>query len=229
MFITSDQIADFFRRDVNDPLEGPDDAPDADSLWSEADVYRYMTFAVEKVAEDVAGYFRTRTYDVAAGQSELRLPWRVLDVRRAHLESSNRSLREVNINDLVATRDYGPRTPMATSWETVTGQPDRFCLNYQPNVLRLFPIPTQADRLTLTATFLPLPQSPGAPFPFDETADQQLVLLWMKHLAYAKHDADSFNEAMSDKFGSQYASSVRDRHSQLLRRRRAPGNVRVNW
>lgn len=227
MQITSTELKDTFRIEVDDLPK--DDGDTSSCLWSDADIYRYMNSAASQVARRVMSLVQTFTLDIEADEPMIELPTdRILKVYRA-FTATRRELQQLNLNDDGFTVcDYGI-TLNVSNWETATGSPQAFCLDYQPGQLRLAPIPTAADTLYLTAAVLPEVFEEGDDLPFTDTDDQELMLLWMKKMAYGKHDADTFDSARTVTYEQEFRERVRQREPEFRRQTRAPGVVRSAW
>lgn len=231
MLKTYDQLRDDLRSDLGDALEGPDDAPDADSLWSESDLQRYINSAAERLAADTSQLVGEITLAVVAGEPWVRLPTgRIHEIREVTLNSTGWRLEEFSLDNAThqRTNDYGASVS-APAWRNDTGTPRRFTLDIIAERMRLYPTPVAADSLRVVASMMPPPLMPGAPIPFREAVDHYLLLLWAKHMAYAKQDADTLDLARSETFAATYRRDVVLRSAELRRRRTPPGVVRCNW
>lgn len=231
--VTADQIIQRFRSDVADALEGPETAPDANSLWKNDDVYNYLNAALEEWATRTRALFGRKAVTVVANDPIVRLPqsMRVYDIRRAVLRSAQRELTEYNIDDYALTLydDYGLQISDVSSYEQGSGVPRYFTMNSVRDKMRLAPIPVASDTLDIDATFLPYVIYPNMPLPLSEYKDQHLVLLWMKKLAYEKHDADTLDLDRAGKFENEFEIRVADRETEHRRRTRRPQSIKANW
>jgi hypothetical protein len=231
-FITTPQdLAKRFRSDVNDPLRGPVSKPDVDALWKIEDVEYYMSVAASKVGREGEQLFNTITLAMTAFEPTVTLPKNSLymgDIRRAYLQTTRRELTETNIENLKNyRRDYGEIVGSG-GWEIMKGYPRWFIRNYYPGQLRLVPIPAISDTLELTAMFVPRLQD-GMPLPFEDPIDIELMLTWMKVMAYRKHDVDTFDEDRALKLEEQFRRDIVNRNSEARRIRRAPTRTIFQW
>lgn len=230
--ITSDDVINRFRSDVDDPLRGPVDDPDVDALWKIVDVNGYLEDAVERVALKTLVQFKTLALQVTADDPYVKLPssLQVLDIERAYLEGANRELWPQNVDTpMRRLGDYGaPFVTLTSNWETATGTPARYLRDETPNRLRLVPIPTAADTLRVTAKTVPFFVA-GMPLPFTTREDQHLVLLWMKKLAYSKHDADTYDPQRAEKFEAEFEARGVDRKYEAQRLRHAVQPNMFSW
>ena len=220
-----------FRSDVDDPLRGPVTAPDNDSLWSAVDSANYMNDACDKVARVSLSVFKTFSLNVVGGNPMVPLPtgaFTVLDIRHIFLASTRKRLHERNVElDGTYRYDYGFDTS-SLSWEVLTGTPREYMRDYIPGQLRLVPSPIANDTITITACIAPN-LLPGAPLPFSDPGDIYLMLLWMKKLAYQKHDADTFDAARSKAYEEEFETRSHTRAAEARRLRRAPQPVTFSW
>lgn len=79
---TTDELAERFRSDVDDKITDAAGS-DADCLWSNYDVYGYMTAACDALSRESAGVYRTIQLPITAYDPNVRLPSYVLHVREA--------------------------------------------------------------------------------------------------------------------------------------------------
>ena len=228
MITTAAELKDTFRIEVDDlPKE---DADTSSCLWSDADIYRYMNSAASLLARRVRSLFKNYTLPVLADQPMIRLPAdRIYKVRRAYLTAARRDLVPLNLNDdTMRAMDYGV-TLRSAHWETSTGTPTSFVLDYTPGYLRLAPIPTAADALQLFCEILPAALTAEMPLPFTDQDDLDILLLWMKKLAYEKHDADTHDLNRAKEYERQFNARVYEREPEKRRMTRTPGTVRSSW
>lgn len=228
MFQTATDLKDTFRIEVDDLPK--DDGDTSACLWSDADIYRYMNSAAAMVARRVRSLTKNFSLTVTADEPMVKLPPdRILKIHRAYLTTARRDLDPLNLNDdTMRVKDYGI-TLRSSHWEVSSGTPTSYVLDYRPGYLRLAPIPTSADTLTLFTTVLPMTLQEGMPVPFTDVEDLDLVLLWMRKLAYDKHDADTFDKQKASDYEAQFYDRVREREPEFRRQTREPGVVRSSW
>gem|GEM_PF-3409841 len=230
--LTSDDTITRFRSDVDDPLSGPADAPDVDALWKITEVNSYLEEAVERVAAEVLAQFKTFVVPVKTGEPYVKLSasMEVLDIERAYMQTARRTLEPQNVDaPLHRLGDYGsPFSVFHSEWETVTGTPTHYIRDEKPNALRLVPIPAADDTLEITAKVVPFFVA-GMPLPFNTLRDRYLVLLWMKKLAYSKHDADTFDPQRAAANEAEYKTRMDERKYEAQRVRRSVQPIRFSW
>lgn len=214
---TTDELAKRFRSDVDDKITDAAGS-DADCLWSNYDVYGYMTAACDALSRESAGVYRTIQLPITAYDPNVRLPSYVLHVREAWLTSPQRvELRQLNANDTDASR-YRDE-----------GAPRFYIRDLERRSLRLVPAPPAPDTLELMCTVsIRVPLGEGLPLPFLETVDQLLLLHYMKSLAYRKHDAETEDLVRARDHEQHWLAGVQDRKSELNNYRRKPTVIRMS-
>lgn len=230
--LAATDVINRFRSDVDDPLRGPASAPDDDCLWSINDVAGYLADAVERVAVDTLTQFTTFNLAVVPGQPFVTLPsaYTVQDIELVFLTVAKHYLEPRNVDGgFVRRGDYeSPWLLFTTKWEDQVGTPKWYIRNMVPGKLRLVPIPSVADSLEVSASVIPT-YTAGAPLPFNTLRDQYLVLLWMKKLAYSKHDADTYDPQRASQCMAEYEALALERKYEAQRVRRAAQPVRFSW
>lgn len=226
MKTVSDFLADV-RLELDD-LANEDDSTDG-CLWSDAELLRYTNEAASAVARRTYSYRMTYELTVTANDAMVVLPEpTLLRVYRAYLSTANRILDQMNLGDERTMCDYGLRVNVP-DYETVTGTPTSYMLDYSPGYLRLFPIPTVADTLNLFVAILPEELETSDDMPFNDLEDLQLALLYVMYRAYSKHDADTFNPTKARDNKAQFDERARLREPEYRRHHRVPGTVKSSW
>lgn len=230
--ITSEDVIRRFRSDVDDVLRAESAPTDADALWSIADVNDYIADAVERLARRSLSEFQMLVVNVVANEPLCKLSSSliVLDIDHVYMNIGSRTLHSRNVDSLVGYNDdYGSMFPRVGSpWETRTGTPIYYLRDLKNNALRLIPIPVVNDTLNISATVAPA-YVEGAPLPFTTREDMALILLWMKHLAYSKHDADTFDPTRASMFADQFERDTLDRRYEAQRLRHSVQHIRFSW
>lgn len=225
MLYTTDQIIEDFRSDVADRADVDASGHPRDTLWSEADVLRYLNSALARWASDTLALRRLFTIPMASNVGTVRFPWsEVIDVLSASYSipsyGIDRELKEFNLNDGWVTDDYGVSITRQVDINQV-GPPRGFTRDYDDAYLRIWPIAPAEGTLTIHALVVPSEVHASMPLPpIMGRKDIDLVLQWMKNLAYRKQDADVLDLTRADKFKSEYNEDVKDRASEIDRARR---------
>jgi len=137
---------------------------------------------------------------------------RILRIRRAKLALQSRPLTlktvdQVDRNGILGD-DYGLRN--AFNWETSVGSPYVLITDWDRNTVRLVPHPSSNDTLALSVYRKPLTTIVQGATSFEviEEEHHRTLALWMKHLAYLKQDADTFDDKLSNTFATEFFSEV---------------------
>lgn len=219
------------RSDLADREEGIPGESDADSLWSNEDVLRYLNAAASVTASRTRSLFGTFLCRAVANDPYLNLHkciGRVLEIQRMYHSLADRLLVEASFTDnQLMTCDYGVQR-LDVDWENDQGAPEYYLREYQPGKIRLYKIPQETSDVLLTASYVPGAVGEEAEFPFDEEEDIHLVLCWAKKLAYEKQDADTVDLDRAQAFESEFEVRIVERESEKRRIRRRPQNVRYN-
>lgn len=230
MIYTVDQIIEDFRSDVFDRPDTDDAGNARDTLWSDEDALRYLNSAAARLASDTLALRRRFELAVDANQPLVRFPYtEILDDLVVSFSipglGRRRSLREFDIDQGIVRDDYGVQIYEPVDLDA-TGTPSHFTRDYDNQFMRLWPVPTIAGTLSAHAYVLPQEMVMGMPLPFSAMQDRDLLLMWMKKMAYAKQDADTLDLQRSKDFEAEYARTVLNRRSEIDRIRRDGGVMR---
>lgn len=232
---TVDQLIEDFRSDVYDRADVDGQGVPRDTLWSPEDVLRYANNAVAQWAKDTLAVRRNITLVVAPGQSRYYVGADVLEIVRAGLVTGAdpaarpRALTRFDLGEGCISDDYGLIYYSTYDLENRRGLTRGVTFDYDPSYLRLYPIPAEGGWLHLNLTIYPTDLQCGMPLPSSNHRDIHLILLWMKHMAYAKQDADTQDLDRSNDFYRQYRTEVIDRMHELDHQRRDAGVMRPRW
>lgn len=232
---TPDELVLRFRRDTDD-VEGGSGGEDF--LWSDDEVFDYMDEAQREFVRRTHILRKTHPFTPEITEVTYTAPVgdpvnldgfitpnpQIIRPLRARMQTlSNRDpLQIVTAEDLdggLLVRDYG--TFFTGDWQSKVG-PARFLVtNMQEDMWRLAPIPTVSDTLELTVEHMPLlTLSCGSPsFEVKEREDQLTILTFMKHLAYGKQDADTYDKELSDRFEAAFEKKADNRRREVRRSR----------
>ena len=231
---TVDQLIDDFRSDVADRPDVDGNGVGRDTLWSDSDIIRYANHAVTQFAVDTLSYKKNFTLTLEAGKANYRPPYEVKEIVRARLtyptvSTTGRLLDIFDLNDGCLTDDYGIVYFSTIDLETKTGQPRGITRDFDPEFLRVFPIPDAAGSININASVVPQELYAGMPLPFDSFEDRYIIQLWMKNLAYRKQDADVLDLNRADSYRNEYFAEVKVRAADFDRDHRNGGVIRSNW
>jgi hypothetical protein len=198
--VTPEELHDLFRLDVNDVAEP--------ILWSSEEIYSYIDDAQKMFCRLGVGILDS-TSDLTAvafssGDEFATYDPRILRIRLARLGSTLDEVPVFNINDILSGRicssDYGAVSSSMSKLDNTTGQIKAIVTDMEQNKVRLVYIPEEDDTLLLTGRRLPLESIsldyPSTCLEIDDMHHRHLMH-WMKHLAYQKEDAETFDRARS--------------------------------
>jgi hypothetical protein len=198
----STALLELFRSDVRDQADPP--------LWSDVEVFSYMDDAQKMFCRLQGGIADASSaitrLTVPAGTVFVALSPRILKVREAHLDDG-RGLELLNFEDL-QTRgsgdDYGFRS-VGYSLDMSTGPVRAMVLGIETNRARLLRIPETQTTINLIVYRMPLEtiEEADQPLEIDEQHHRHL-LLWMKHLAHLKQDAETYDRGRSEQFRAEF-------------------------
>ncbi len=233
--LTVQELIIDFRRDVHDlPPTYEDDQDDAGCLWSDAEIIRYANAAVDRLARDTLGLFGVVILNVTEGEELVAVDDSVLDIHSARLVTRNKQVFDYNNNAMgvLMSDDYGNvRSASLTElFDGTTGIPDIYVRDYDVQSLRLHPTPTEDDTLELQCNLtLDARLEVDDGLPFTKLVDVELILDYMKYLAYKKQNADTEDLERANAHYAQYKAGAADRAQEVKRIRRAPPLIRMNW
>ena len=190
-------------------------------LWTDDECYEYLGDAYQQYARLSGGVVDFVSDElvvpVSAGERLVDLHPSILRVISAFRASDGveviaRNIEEVGTSSERSTDDYG-----LTRSRMMANQPGavRFIvLGVAPNKAMLVDTPVEDDDLNLYVMRMPLDTTVTSSSTLSEVPAQhrRALVLWMKHLGYNKHDADTYNpkaaEEASGKF-RQYCFDVK--------------------
>lgn len=173
-------------------------------LWSDNEVFRYMNEAYRmfvRLTGGVADFTSDATLvDVVTGEGTVTLHPSLLRVRSpATLRSNGREIKVLNPEDShnLNADDYGRIRPLLSLKKP--GDVRYMIIGGERNKAQLVNIPTVDDVIEMYIYRLPLVTIDGRGQEFDDVADDHhnSFLFWMKHLAYKKQDAETFDRGRS--------------------------------
>ena len=192
--MTPKQLYDRFRSDVEDDV--------VPYLWSKEEVLGYMDDAQQMLCRESFGIRDASSpatqCEVIAGEAFTELDPSILLVRSVTLASSGKKLRVYSYEEL-----YGANTEPSCwggRFMSLSGPVIAVVIGMEEGKLRLVQIPAVEDTLELVVERLPLTIP-------DLTTESELevrrehhlaLLMWMKHLAFAKEDSETYDRARSD-------------------------------
>lgn len=202
--MTPDDLYRAFRADVVDVAEP--------YLWSDEEVWRYMNDAYMTFWRKVGGIpdFTSTACSVpiVAGVETSRLNPSILRIMSASRASDFGGIEVINSTDLGRLRssDYGQMKELRL--DSTVGQVKYAVIGMQKNVVRWVQVPQTDDVCKLVVHRLPLEAITNQSDEFDELEEvhHSRLLLWMKHLAYSKQDAETFDKGRADENDTAFSA-----------------------
>ena len=194
--MTSDELYDLFRKDVVDTARP--------YLWSDEEVWAYMndaytmfvrlTGGVPSVTADIC------TIPIAVNEPTAEISDKILLVRTATRVSDGADIRVINAQDTTSLNDEDFGVLRRINVTKNVGKVRYMIIGMERGLVRWVNIPDGDDAVNLLVERLPLDTISGFGQNFTDVQDHHHIhfLKWMRHLAYNKQDAETFNKAKSD-------------------------------
>lgn len=185
-------LRDAFRADTDDNV--------APFLWSDDLIAAYADDAQKMFCRLTNGIADSTSeacsIDIVAGEPSADLDKRILRIRRIQRDSDGAKLDVFNIEDLDA------RGVRLTS---VQGPVRAAVLGMDEHSLRWLDVPLADDTASLLVYRLPLRAITTSRSQLEiDDQHHRALLLWMKHLAYARQDADTFNQRLAERYEGEF-------------------------
>lgn len=183
-------------------------------LWTDEEVWRYMNDAYRMYVRLTGGVgditSSITSVDIVAGEATAEVSPLILKYREATLDSTGKKLIVANYTDVLSSVDtdyanlrslYENRTPGAIQ-AMVIGED----VNRKRGIVRWIQIPQVDDIVKLSVLRLPLETIDGPGYEFDDIGEEhhEALLMWMKHRAYAKQDAETFDKGKCTEFKQSF-------------------------
>lgn len=220
-----EEIIDLFRTQVDDRLKP--------YLFSETEVLLYAIDSQDEFVRLTGGITDSSTPEITRIAVEVDVPLAehspyILRFRSAKLLTARRQLRIMREEDvpMVTIRtDYGINSTVYLDDED-TGPVTGMVLGVEENKVRWFRVPEEADTCALNVFRLPYPRCGSASEKpeIDEQHHQHLVM-WMKHRAYSKEDAETYDKDLAEKNKLDFEAYCFRAKQEIERKRYRPGLV----
>lgn len=188
--MNSSDLLVMFRSEMSDKAEP--------YLWDDEDIFGYEDDAQKMFCRKTDG-IKDATTDavtklaIVPGSDRLVLHSSILRIRSITREDTGRSIDIINTEDMPGRRWFFDGT-MSTIKALVIGS--------EAHKARVFPKSSETVDLRLEVfrlPLLPITTDGDQAFEIDEEHHRHL-LLWMKHLAYLKQDAETFDRTKAEEF-----------------------------
>lgn len=183
-----------FREDVDDNV--------APYLWSDELIASYADDAQKMFCRLTNGITDSTSdicsIDIEAGEPFADLDKRILKLRRIARDVDGRPLEILNLEDLDAK---GIRLTAQA------GPVHAAVMGLEEHKVRWLNVPVSNDTATLSVYRLPLRAITTAKSVLEiDEQHHRALLMWMKHLAYGRQDADTHNAKLADKYEGDFRS-----------------------
>lgn len=216
--MTPSELYTAFRNDVVD-TELP-------YLWTDDEVWGYMDDAYSMFTRLSGGIpdASSAVTEIPVTTGEDRSPCSplILKIRHAYLDSTKRKLILRNVEDppLVSLGDYGS---ISESADRQPGEVRAMVIGEEEGSVRWVGVPTANDVVKLTVFRLPIKRinEDSSDTDLDEIHYRHHIhlLLWMKHLAYGKQDAETYDKGKSEEFRLAFETYCYRASAELARQR----------
>lgn len=213
--MNSTELLEAFRDEMADAV--------APYLWTDSAIYRYLDDAQKMFCRLTEGIEDSSTESVCRLSIEAGTDWYPL---------SNKILKVREAVDTATGRPYDVLNMEKASLKGVlfNGNPGPlklFVTGLEKHKLRAWPLPAAPTTVELRVFRLPLR-------PITDDGDQELeideqhheaLLLWMKHRAYDKQDADTFDRRKAEEYEMRFRVYCASAFKEQERARRNTGTV----
>ena len=214
-----------FRSEIRDEIEP--------FLFTQTEVLRYMDEAQLEFCKRGMGIADVRNTDVVdvpvvAGEEYADIHQAILTIRTAELLSSRMPLRIWNnLETLTSTVGYGSQSVPSTVYAHAPGPLHGMVIGEEENVVRWVNIPTANDTVRLSVYRLPIEPITGLVQDFEIRTEHHFTLLyWMKHLAFSKQDADTFDPKGAATAGDTFLARCEDARLAWERYKHKPRTIK---
>lgn len=230
------ELIEHFRTQVQD-----EDAP---YLWTDDELLLYAVDAQDQFVRALGGISdmtvpaadvgspaaRLADLEVAAGDPWALISPYVLRVRSARLVTAKVDIPMISEADMavVPVRDYGWTRGMALD-DSDTGDVRFGVLGLRDNYVRWIRVPVEADTCRLHVYRLPYPRIAAQESALEIGEEHHIHLVkWMKHMAYSKEDAETYDKGLADKNKALFEEYCEKGRKENERRRFKPRTVQMS-
>ena len=187
--------------------------------WSDAAIYRYVNDAQRMFCRLTEGIEDARSYtlDVVPSTVWYDVGPLVLKVRAATRADNGRNIPIVPMEKM---RSEG------ITFDGTVGPIKAFVSGYERDALRAWPIPNETVTIELAVFRLPMASITTAAQTIEvDSQHHEHLLLWVKHKAYDKQDAETSNKTKSMEYEQRFRAYCAAARVEQERWRRPTGNV----
>lgn len=201
-------------------------------LWDDEEGLRYAVDAQDKYVRLTGGIPDATTTAITDVSVDEDTPFTahspyILRIRSAKLLTARRSIDLLNEADLrtLVVHDYGFTIPQYLDDED-KGEVTAAVLGVSKNKIRWYKVPAADDTCRMNVYRLPYPRiaDQDDALEIDEQHHRHLIL-WMKHLAYSKQDAETYDKAAAEENKVAFEQYCEGAKSEEERQRYKPRTV----
>lgn len=207
-------LMETLREDLVDPeLPGSGSTPDEDSLWSNAELLRYIDEAQNEFCERINALPDSTRFvsEITAGDPWVKVDERITLIRKGRLDTLKTTLVPTTLKEVeegVGERDYNNTFAVGSDWEDRTGNPRHVITDLEAGKGRLVPIPVADDVISWTVYRMPrFSLIDGGQLEI-ENKYRRGLLLKAKSLAYTKHDTETRQESKARDFADKWEDYI---------------------
>lgn len=203
--MTPAEVLAQFRIEVQDQAEP--------YLWSDVELYRYMTEAQEMFCRLGGGIADSTTASIVEIEATISEEFsdispKILKIRQARRAEDNRVIDIINFEDFERPSlitDYGHS--VTYNMDDTEGELQIMVTGMEQDKVRWYHIPAETQTVKLIVYRLPL---------YDDITGQTIeihsqhhmeLIHWMKYRAYCKQDAEAYDRSKADDFKARFLES----------------------
>lgn len=220
-------LIETLREDLGDPeLPGDGSTPDEDSLWSNAELLRYVDEAQNEFCQRINALPDSTRFAsvVTADDPWVKVDERVTLIRKGRLETLKTDLIPVTLKEIEAgvhANDYGKFTT-SSDWEDRVGPPQYVVTDLEAGKGRLVPTPVADDVISWSVYRMPKTALIDGGCLEIENKFRRGLLLYAKAKAYSKHDTEARADTRARGFEDKWEDFIdRSDLDHKRKRRRA--------
>ena len=200
--MNSEELFDAFRSDIVDTA--------TPYLWTEDEVTRYADAAYRmfvRLTGGIADFTSSATQiDIVAGEATAEMAPSILRVMSAYRASDGVEIIVANLTDAAFMRSSDYNIVRQLYNDTRPGPVNYMVIGTQPDVCKWVQIPSEDDVASLNVYRLPLTHITDGTHELSEVKEDHHTYLldWMKHLAYKKQDAETFDRSKSNEHKTNF-------------------------
>lgn len=220
--MTPETLLQLFRADMRDEA--------APYLWSDVELYAYMDEAQNEFCRRTGGLADSSSavcsIAVTAGAPYAEYDPRILKLRDLRRQSDGRNVQIINFEDLgtqgMMSDDYGRFnlwTAGGVKFSDLSGEIKAVVVGMDANKLRIVSTPLEDDVLLAIVYRLPLNSITPSSTAFEiDPQHHRYLMYWMKHLAYTKPDAETYDRGRAVEMRDLFAAYCDNAKAERERR-----------